>query len=264
MSPPLLELIAEVRWDVSDGSTSVGVPGAPVQFQVVTADHEPFLQRFGDACRRLGFTYTERLLPPGMPSMPGQPAYKFSQGQESIIVQAGAGLVTVHALPPYKSWLDFSPFVEKVLRAVVDARQEGAGATFAAVSVRYIDAFGERFLRGSNPAAFAQDVLGFRLETPTAISSSRDESRPTRLALSYGYGTPDGLNAQITVSEAIVQDGEVALVLDMTVGAEGHVSAEMETTMDVLNRSRAVIHNVFIESTQTLHDVMIPQSDDDE
>jgi uncharacterized protein (TIGR04255 family) len=167
-NPPILELVAEVRWNTSGAQTVVAVqPG--VQFTMGSngsPDLEPFFARFGTAMNDLNYRNSERLVPVGFPINAGQPVYRYRSSDEpDIIVQAGWGVATVNGLPHYGSWEVFAPKLRKVLEALIACRAPGeADADFYAASVRYINGFGPGFLGGSTAASFTRDVLGFQVQ----------------------------------------------------------------------------------------------------
>ena len=252
-NPPLLELIAELRWDFMPGQP-VSLPGVPMQIQIAPGIDDGYFTRFREACEtELGFNYTERLLPPGQPPIPGQPLLRLSRSGRDMIVQIGLGVVLIHALPPYRSWSTFSPQVDNVVSAILktlDIPQE-----FLTASVRYLDAYGSRFLGSMTPADFAQNILGYRLDLPEAVASERDTQQPTQFALNYSFSTQDGMQAQLSIAEGVI-DNETALITDTTVRASSPVPATNVNVMDLFGRAHDVIHNIFIDSTTSIQDQM--------
>lgn len=254
--PPLLELVAELRW-ATPNPASISVPGFPIQVHVGSAQEDPALEAFRKVAEELGFTFVERLLPPGIAGAQGQPIYRLRRSADPVVVQAGTGVLTIHALPPYTSWSAFSPKVREIVAASLAARGDEPGPEFDVVSLRYIDAFGQRFLREMSPARFAAETLGFELGVPPAVKNARLDTAPTQLALTYGFATADRLLAQIAVSEAVINN-EVSLVFNMAARAELAVEPRQEVLMDVFNRAHELIHSVFVDATQSVRDLMEP------
>ena len=107
---PLVEIIAEIRWDLPwVNQTSAEDTGS-----VVSIQHEEFYMRFGGKVAAAGFERIERLVPPNFFQLPYQPVYRFRHNAEergARLYQLGMGLFSVHATPPYKSWAEFKPLV---------------------------------------------------------------------------------------------------------------------------------------------------------
>lgn len=257
-NPPLIELIAEFRWDPDELNPPLHSQQAgPFQLQVVDPSlQESFYTRFGRACHALGFTYTERLLPPGMVAQLGQPMYRYRSETDSVIAQVGNGIATVNALPPYSSWEEFAPKVNELVNVLLQTR--GASASFESVSVRYLNAFGPRFLRGIDPLTFGRDVLGFSFSYPPTVAALLDNEAPSQFAGSFAFGTTDGLQVQLQVSEGIANN-EPAFILDMTARSGAPVDPNELALMDVLNRAHLVIHEIFVDATRTQQDILVPK-----
>lgn len=256
-NPPLLELIAELRWQVPFGDFPVMQPGLPFQVQVGPVADDPAVERLRKLCEGMGFVYVERLVPMGAGVMPGQAVYRFRRPDDEVVVQAGPGVLTVHALPPYSSWSAFSPEVKKVVEALLSTRDAGQAQFFDTVSVRYLDAFGARFLGTESPSHFAQHVLGYDIVVPPAVETVRAKNGTTSLSFSYGFATEDGLQGQIALSEAIVNN-ENSLMLDTNVRASAPVRPYGEALMDVFDRAHDVIHSIFIDATKSVQHIMEP------
>ncbi|WP_433861799.1 TIGR04255 family protein [Streptomyces sp. L7] len=256
-NPPLIELIAEFRWDPDEVNPPIHSQQAgPIQFQLVDPSvQEAFYSRFGDACHALGFTYTERLLPPGMAAQLGQPMYRYRSDTDSVIAQVGNGIATVNALPPYNSWDGFAPKVSELVSVLLETR--GSATPFESVSVRYLNAFGSRFLQGKTPFEYGRDVLGFSFAYPSAVKSLLDPASPTQFAGSFAFATKDGLQVQLQVSEGFVNN-EPAFILDMTARSGNGINPDRDAVMDVLNRAHLVIHKIFVDATESQREILEP------
>ncbi|WIE53441.1 TIGR04255 family protein [Curtobacterium sp. MCBD17_003] len=263
-NPPLLELVADLRWDVPSSPQPLAAIGplGTVPVQVALNAQEPLLDEFRAACQELGFTYVERLVPVGMPLMPGQHLFRFRRTTDNLIVQAGPGVVSVHALPPYESWAGFSPEVKKVVAALTTVLRGYNNEFFREVSVRYLDAFGRRFLGEASPSDFAQQTLGFKLHLPGSVEDERDASSATQLAFTYSFSTRDALAVTIALSEGLINN-EVSLIWDTAVRSGSAVASESEKVMEVFARAHDVIHAIFVDSTQSIRELMEPEGQDD-
>ncbi len=105
-NPPLIEMIAELRWSGQWQSTiPVIMPGANGYAEAM------FLQwtaRMG----ALGYEHVERLVPVGFPLPLDAPTLRVKQKTgmpQNTLFQLGPQLFTANATPPYLSWQDFAP-----------------------------------------------------------------------------------------------------------------------------------------------------------
>ena len=169
---PLVEIIAEVRW--SDPS-AVSAPGTPFGISMPgTVANDDFLMRFGGLAYASGFKQSERLIPPGFPVPVGQVSHRYRPADDhpdeltkSAMWQIGPGVFAANGVPPYKSWTEFRPLVEKGIAALVETRPEAVRSSpFSHVSLRYIDAFTERFTEGISAEAFLSEKLGLGFSIP--------------------------------------------------------------------------------------------------
>lgn len=172
-----------------------------------------------------------------------------------MVVQVGVGVLFIHALPPYSSWESFSPEVGKVIEILL--AQMGPTHGFSAASLRYLDAFGDRFLDGAAPAEFASEVLGYRIDFPEAVQSERNKEVPAHIAVNYGFVTTEGLQAQISLSEGVVNN-QPSLITDTVVSAVSTVEGSAEAVMQHFEDAHSVIHNIFIGSTKSITQMMGP------
>jgi uncharacterized protein (TIGR04255 family) len=263
-NPPVLELVAEVRWNTSTAPTVVDVqPGIQLTMNANSSpDLESFFERFGKAMNNLNFRNSERLVPVGFPANAGQPVYRYRSSDEAdIIVQAGWGVATVNGLPHYGSWEVFAPKLRSVLEALIDCRAPGeAEADFYAASVRYINGFGPRFLGGATAAAFTRDVLGFKVQAADAINSAQLRGEAPQVNIQMSFTTANGMNARVSVGEGVAQ-GEPAVILDLTVGVGQPIRSDLDELAGALDSAHSVIHNMFVGSTTPLRSVMQPEGE---
>lgn len=258
--PPLLELVAELRWDfMPDAQTTTSADGT-FQVQIATGFDDSSFDAFREAVQReSGFTYTERLVPFGQPPVPGQPLLRLTRPSRDVIVQIGLGVLLIHALPPYNSWGSFSPEVAKIVDTLISTVPVSHG--FNVASLRYLDAFGEKYLRGKSQAEFASDVLGYKISLPRAITLERDPAAPMRIATNVGFTTRGGLQAQISLSEGVINN-EASLITDTSVSAVERLPSETTLVMEHFEEAHSVIHNIFMDSTSAIRPLMEPIDDD--
>jgi uncharacterized protein (TIGR04255 family) len=120
---PLVEVIAEVRWQTDHGDRLQQTkPGTAL---TVTPDlvsaAEEYFANFSKQADGLGFRRSERLSAPGNPGFPGQAAVRFRKElNTSPIFQIGVGLFTANGLPPdYQGWTSFAPVLREGVGALV-------------------------------------------------------------------------------------------------------------------------------------------------
>ena len=266
---PLIELIAELRW-IPQGSTPLQAP--PMQHQglaqqtifVGGTKQEEFYIRIGGALHKLGFDRSERLMPAGMPFVLHQPVYRYrseSEGKSSVIFQVGYGIFSVHAIPPYHSWAKFSPFVAGGMDALLMCRDElDRQQPFTLATLRYIDFFGEEITQGRPVAAFVSDVFGITTSLPLVFKriATSDEIRNifTKIAIPVGFG-------DLTVN---VGDGQfnnkAGVLLDNTVSSARETPPKIDAIMNMFGSAHSVLHDVFLELTKPVHDLMQPDKGD--
>jgi hypothetical protein len=75
-NPPLVELVAELRW--SKGGLMNSPEGAgQTLFMLPAGQYEEFFMRFGSKIGSLGYDRLERIVPSGFPAPPIQVTYRF-------------------------------------------------------------------------------------------------------------------------------------------------------------------------------------------
>ncbi|MGO4001470.1 TIGR04255 family protein [Pseudomonas fluorescens] len=256
-SSPLIELIAEVRWSVNAAMD----PGAPF-FQGPNAQSsEEFFSRLQAELSSVGYGASERLSPPGFPLMKQIPAlrYKNSGSQASsldhsasTLFQAGAGLFTINAVQPYKSWEQFRPVVQKGLEALIAANPPASGGFDLAL--RYIDAFKEHLTGGKPLKEFLAEVMGIQVQIPEALTAlSKDGSAiipMLQMVIPLEFGS-----LQIQIAEGELQ-GEPVFLMENAVTIAASHAANVEQMLAALDEARAVVHKSFVDLTRPIHAAM--------
>lgn len=257
---PLVEIIAELRWDQPHQMTQ-GQPHETVVLPTTFIEsnkQDEFFMRFGGECYQQGFVRAERLVPPGFPTLPFQPIYRYrpAEASSSSLFQIGAGLFSANATPPYKSWEDFSPIVMSGVKALLNARAEGEQSqAFSSVSLRYIDAYDASFWQGLSFSEFMKQVLGFSINLPPAISSLIPEGKPVTPLIQMSVPLHEGETMNISLGHGFT-NGSEAVIMDTTVSASTEISADAEAIMASLGKARKIIHDVFLQITAPIHNLM--------
>ncbi len=172
-NPPLVELIAELRW-------SVAAAPMPLQGNLGLAQLPPgnasdeFFMRFGAKVAPDGFDSFERIVPSGFPRVSlsaGLSVSLWCAGHGALaLYQLGSGLFTANITPPYDNWEMFKPVVAQGIEALLKSRSKAESNTpFSVCSLRYIDAFRADLTSGRTTAEFAREVLGFTIEPPPIV-----------------------------------------------------------------------------------------------
>ncbi|RYH28896.1 MAG: TIGR04255 family protein, partial [Alcaligenaceae bacterium] len=168
---PLVEIIAEVRW--SD-PTAFMVPGPLMGLSQPSNATDEFFMRFGGRAYGSGFQRAERLVPPGFPVPIGQVVYRYRPPEDfhdemarSALWQVGPGVFTANAVPPYRSWVEFSPLVRAGLEVLFETRPADVrNSPVSSVSLRYVDAFNHDLIGDSTFEKFLAEKLGFQVLLP--------------------------------------------------------------------------------------------------
>ena len=263
-NPPLVELIAELRW-LPPGVRLV--PGAPQNMEMpmnllAGGQADALCMSFGAQVINSGYSAIERVLPPQVPAFPFQPVFRYSKpkkaGEPTLLYQLGSGIFSAHTTPPYKSWDDFRPEVESGIRQLLAVRSAEDNANpMIAASVRYLDAFTDEFLQNRTIPTFMSKTLGIDLRLPSALGDlippTQEMSPQIRLTLPLH----NALQMTLALSEGQAA-GARALIMDSSVGSTSPIPCEIGEIMRVLDSARAVVSSAFTQMTERLHAIMEP------
>lgn len=258
---PLIEVIVELRWGVPHPFTPPGPAHAPgqqfhVNFEV--SQNEDFFMDFGAECGARGLQRAERIIPQGFPVLPGQVVYRFrsnDRGDQNLL-QVGAGVFTVNALPPYKGWPSFEALVGRGIEALLASRPATeAGVGFTSVNVRFINGFGTEYFEGASRISFLRS-LGFVLQVPVELGNVSREDESTFFNLNYVTGLQGGAKLQVNLGEG-VKDGTPIQVVELGSTYE-NVDATPEALLAAINESHEMIEKIFMDMTTPIHALMKP------
>jgi uncharacterized protein (TIGR04255 family) len=260
---PLVELVAEVHWSPASAAGLGGanqLPGAPPRFSLGEGNRlEEFYMRFGGEVFSKGFQRSERVVPPGFPSIQNQVAVRFRKESGSEMLQVGPGVFAANAVPPYRSWKDFAPCVELGLDCLLRSRHDDEkNLPFNSILMRYIDGFKKAHLVGMSHAQFMRDVLGFEIGAPVGVNKWLDGAAPSSVSLQLAGPMTNGMQLALTVADGVIQ-GESAVVMDMTISTARAVAPNVAEAMKELAAARDVAHDIFLNVTAKIRDVMGPE-----
>lgn len=260
---PLVEIVADLRWPDSSADQVALAKGVP--FSLIDGKSEGFMTRFGEAAYSLGFNRSERLIPSGFPVPHGSPVYRHRPSPDSqalmrsSLLQVGPSLFSANAVPPYKSWDEFMPVVQSGVAALLGARDEAEKALpFTHVSLRYIDAFVGDLLVGHDVQSFIRDVLGFKLDLPTALREQQGKADPAKVHLQLQVPLERGMTMHLVLGSGTF-NGQDAVMMNTQVVANTEIAPDLDAVMQTLSTARQVIHSSFIGMTASIRDVMLPQ-----
>lgn len=265
LNAPLVELVAELRWSSVSGNQIIGSEqiGNANIFPVGTSSRlEEFFMRFGALAAQLQYPLTERLIPPGFPLLEGQPVYRFRKQPDvglTSLYQIGPGVFTANAVPPYKTWAQFSPVLEKGVRALLEARPENEkDIPFNGMSLRYIDAFGPEFMRDMDAATFIKDVLGIEIKLPDGLIRQLAPDASPKPSLQIQLPMLNGMIMNLGIGEGVVNNKN-SIIFDSVVAMTVPVAANLEAVVEAMNLARNAIHDMFFSVTSSIKDLMKPQ-----
>ena len=215
-NPPLVELIAELRWMPGTATPSVLpqpqgggqlLQALTIQFPLTLSYQEESFSRFSNQVAERGFGTSERLLPVGFPLLPFTVVYRFRKTASggNFLYQIGPGLFSANALPPYRDWDSFRPIVREGIQALLESRHPTENVPFAAVILRYIDLFSEEFTEGKRSFRFLNEVLGVKLELPNILNGQVSDINLVQAGLQLSMPLRNGLAMNINL-----QDGAAA------------------------------------------------------
>lgn len=247
---PLVELIAELRWDpairTDEQIRTAGLGPTFVATQTNALDE--FFMRFGAAIHGKGYTETERLVPSGFPIIGHQPVYRFKDkqvGATQSLYQVGAGMFSANAVPPYESWEGFEPVVRKGVEVLLSARsRDEADRPFSATNLRYLDAFRPLHTQGRDVATFLKEVLGISITIPHALSQHLRPGGMMKPLVQLQIPMMDGMLMSVGIGEGAV-NREPVIMMDTSVSTTLPVAPAIEAVMKVLNLAHDAIHASF-------------------
>jgi uncharacterized protein (TIGR04255 family) len=259
-NPPLVELIAELRWLPGGVEVPAPVPGAMVQFPIVPSHVEESFAKFLNQVAVQGFGMAERILPPGFPLLPFSVMYrvrKISAEDQNFLYQIGPGIFSANALPPYRSWETFKPIVEQGVRALLESRHIAERGDFTAVSLRYIDLFSDQFSVGKLSFAFLNEVLGIKVALPRALIEQMGDMSSAKSGLQLSVPLRTGLTMNLNIQDGTAA-GKNGIVMVTEVISTLPIAANLQAIMRVLENAHGSIRATFLSLTERLNDKMQP------
>lgn len=262
-NPPLLELVAELKWVPAGVKRSANDPhGYEIgpAFFAGSASRPDIAMNFAALVGAEGFQRVESLIPPSMPAMPHQLRYRYRQGNPPgpALYQIGHGIFTANIVPPYKSWSQFRPIVERGVELLLEAHGDKPPDSFLSVALRYIDIFTEEFTRGRSTQRFLKDILRVNIGLPDGLTKYLAEDQRVRPHLQLSMPLTTGQEMSFTVTEG-KGGGSEGVIMDTTVSTTAPVPAAKDEVMRALDDAHTITHETFVALTADLRDIMRPQ-----
>lgn len=161
-TPPLIEVISEVRWETTPVAA---IPGASIDphFSV-------FNKKFSDRLKKAGFASVQRVVPEEIPIelTSGNPIFRFRKAKNSWpLYQNGPGLFTANIVPPYKGWKEFKKFLDEGLTHLYSSYpMPNEYLRIKRLELRYMDAFQAQHGAIKRYPEFLEEHLGIHLRLP--------------------------------------------------------------------------------------------------
>lgn len=267
--PPLIELMAEVRWGMPTiplaptgaiGAVPIPIlPGQPIQF-TASGSYDPFFLEFAKRVRELGFTVQERTVPANVVVPPYKAVWRWrNPDSPGITLQLGSGVFTINGAPPdYVKWADFVGTVGDTLDALIASlpTYPQPPQRFTQLLMRYVDLFDEQLTGGRTHSEFLNDVLGINVVLPRVMT---EQARPEAdISASLQVAMPvDGGTANFVFAQGIVA-GRSGFILDSTVTVDQEIALERPLVVENFTRAHDILNSIFIGMTEPIHKKMEP------
>lgn len=260
-NPPLVELIAELRWGPWPMTPPLPAAGAGViQFPLASGYVEETFTNFSNHVAAKGFGISERLVPVGFPYFPFSVAYRFrkppAQG-ENFLYQIGPGVFSANALPPYRDWESFRPVVQEGVQALLESRHTSEASDFTMVILRYIDLFSEEFTDGKQSFRFLNDILGIKLELPNTLSEQAEDVEKLQSGLQLSIPLKTGLSMNLNFQQGNAS-GKNGIVMTTEVLTSLPTAPNLPAVMETLEKAHSSIRMAFLGLTEKLRARMKP------
>ena len=257
---PLVEIIAEVRWKPKGQPiTAVAIGPQPTQGLPLLTDgsHEGFFSDLANGAAEAGFERSERLVPISFPAMPQQVVCRFRGKDTTKIFQAGLGVFSINAVPPYRSWEDFRPVVDRGLGIFVEARRKNSLDPVSEILLRYVNLFDRTLIDHENAASFTDRIAGIQMSFPKDIAGSLADPKSRKMDFTFGAKLEWGAMFKVHIADAIV-DGRTGVLLDSTVSVSELSLTAMGDISELFERAHTVTRQTFLSLTRPLYERMKP------
>jgi uncharacterized protein (TIGR04255 family) len=209
---PLIEVIAEVQWEVVPLKVS---PGAAVD-----PHFEAMSEGFKSKVEQRGYGHIERLVPVDVPleMLPRQPIYRCRvRENEWPLYQVGPGIFTCNIVPKYEGWSRFRNIVDLGIKDLLESFPVPANHVhLSRLELRYIDGFVDKH-GFEDPVSFACEALGIELKLRDGIIGTFAAEDPKLLLVSdVGFNVASPANTRVMVKTGPGNiKGESGLIMEL-------------------------------------------------
>ena len=263
--PPLIELIAEFRWNVASQKLNPHIPEAMPQPRIAAdvQEQNALFSRFSDYISEKKFQRVERIVPPDFPLFVNEPIFRIrSNDEKEVLYNIGVGCFTINAVPPYKTWDSFEPKIRDGIEALLKALSSDNGenkTTFSFASLRYIDAFNSHLANNLEIHSFIEQVFGIKIELPPGITKHKASDKAIKPTLHLQVPIDAFTNMQLGIGEGLVNT-ELVFMLDTYVAASNkEIQPDVDQMMEPLNKAHRIIHELFFDITKPISNLMEPE-----
>lgn len=255
---PLLELIAQVQWQVSHNN--------------LTPDFDLWFARLTTELSSIGYDLVERLSPVGAPSMPHQPLFRFRKSKNINevfpMVQFGPGIFSVHAGPPsYSAWDNFRPTVSDAINCLIKSGDVESTNKFIQISLRYIDLFDKDWRGNKSSYKFIRDDLDIGLKLPFDFESYSQSIDTIKPSFSINFPLKGDPKSQMVFSVVTGSAGPPNIggetpktlddsIMDLSCVTSGPVERNISEVLSVLDNSHDVLHDWFTKIIKKIEPTM--------
>ena len=203
-NPPLIEVIAEIHWQLTPLQMGPGTSIDP-HFNF-------FSEQFVTACQSKGFGVQEHVVSANVPLelLGHQVIRRFRSAANAWpLFQIGPGIVTVNIVPPYNGWAEFFPYIQSAIQMLYDSYpMPDRYLTIESMELKYIDAFTEQHGVGDR-SSFIRKDLGMVCELPQSVrdlATGGHESIQQTGAAVLELANPANTTASLTVENGAALD----------------------------------------------------------
>lgn len=256
--PPMIEVIAEVRWRLT---SLAAIPGAQL---------DPYFPATRVAMTKLaadrGYGSIETLIPDSVPlELLGYQVvsrYRTAPGTWPLF-QIGPGVFSCNAVPPYQGWREFRGHLMSALEVLFAAFPSSDKLfQYESASLRYLNAFTDEF-GGTEALTFLRDGLGTEVTIKAPEFAGIIPATPHRVALDLEYGLATKGDVLQLKAFPGQKDGREATLVELgTVGRDIQCEASADSLLEWFDSAHIVLSNVFEALTSdVVKNVMGPKSE---
>lgn len=217
-SPPLIEVIAEIRWSF--------VPLASIPDGGVDPHFDKFQAAFTENAAKKDYSHIDVIVPTEIPKefFAGKPVLRVRRGSDKWpLLQIGPGLLTVNLVPPYQGWAEFKRELHEALELLfLSYPDSNITLKMDRIHLRYLDAFTTNHGLGKYFGRFVHDGLRVGVNVPKEMADHVEgdliDSISTSAQLTFSVKDMENTSGEIKFSPGTKgQDKERALISEFQI-----------------------------------------------